>query len=386
MENSYDIIIVGAGPAGSATAIDLAKRGYRVAMIDKEVFPRDKLCGDFVNPINWPLFDTLGVAERVRAQPHAVVRRFRLTTHLGAQAQAPFPLNGREDGFGLGLRRVALDQVLLEKAEEMGVSIFQGYKATKLERRTGAWIVEVVGSDMNRRLEAPVLVGADGRNSTLAQRAGLNVSGRVNGRAVGAQLHLRGSTINDNVEIHLFAGGYAGLVGLGDGTVNLCLAIDKARLANQSVEEIFFDRCLPHNPYLKKILSGSERVGIIRWTYPVYFPARRSYGERVLLVGDAARVSEPVTGEGIYFAMRSGLLAAAAIDQAFHAGNFSAAFLKRYELNCRREFRSRQILNSLIRFAIYRPRLVTRLTDGFGASERLLDALVGAICIPKAIV
>ena len=67
----FDAVIVGAGPAGSATAIGLARRGYNVALIDKQNFPREKLCGDFVNPINWGVFADLGVADRVRAAPHA---------------------------------------------------------------------------------------------------------------------------------------------------------------------------------------------------------------------------------------------------------------------------------------------------------------------------
>lgn len=381
----FDIAIVGAGPAGSATAIASARLGYRVAIVDKQFFPRDKLCGDFINPINWPVFRALGVDERIRGEAHAVVRGFRLTTHFGAHAEAAFSLQDHERLLGIGLTRSRLDQVLLEKTRHEGVSLFQGCKVINLSKRSDGWTVEIDCAGVSKTLQAQVLVGADGRNSWVAQRIGLSSSGDVTGRAVGFQVRLRSAFTDDKVAIHLFPGGYAGLVSLGDGTVNLCLTIDRARIVSERAEEMLFDEYLPQNPYLKKILLSSERLGKVRWTYPVYFPPRRSSGERVVLVGDAARVSEPVTGEGVYLAMRSGLLAASTIDQAFHSGDLSAARLKRYELNCRSEFRRRRMLNSLIYLAVYRPGIVSKLIGLFNQHERFLDTLVSAICAPKSI-
>jgi len=90
MPSIFDVAIIGAGPAGSATAIALARSGYAVALIDKQIFPREKLCGDFVNPINWPIFRDLGVEERLLAQPHTRVTGFCITSYCGASAAATF--------------------------------------------------------------------------------------------------------------------------------------------------------------------------------------------------------------------------------------------------------------------------------------------------------
>ena len=87
---SFDVVIVGAGPAGSATAIALTRLGYEVALVDKKVFPREKLCGDFINPINWPIFRDLGVEDRVLAEPHGEVSGFRITSPSGREAEAGF--------------------------------------------------------------------------------------------------------------------------------------------------------------------------------------------------------------------------------------------------------------------------------------------------------
>jgi flavin-dependent dehydrogenase len=113
--------------------------------------------------------------------------------------------------------------------------------------------------------------------------------------------------------------------------------------------------------------------------YPVHFPARRCVADGALLVGDAARVSEPITGEGIYFAMRSGLLAAETIDLAFRRKNLAAPGLAGYEHACRRAFRPRLALNALMRFAVYRPALIDPFIRVSAKNGGLLNSLVDAV-------
>jgi geranylgeranyl reductase family protein len=376
----FDVAILGAGPAGSATAIALARRGYAVALVDKEQFPREKLCGDFLNPANWPMLNELAVADDLLSRPHQTIVSFRLSSFSGAEVEVPIK-NG-ETGFGLGLRRADLDHVLLRKAESEGAVVFQWYRVKQLKRDTRDWLLQCDRAGAVEELRATMLVGADGRNSWVAHRLGMASRMSMHGRSVGFQLHLRCSgAIGHNVEIHLFPGGYAGIVGIGSDTANLCLAIDKNRLPDYRPAEFVLNSCLPQNPWLKKFLRG-ERVSEIHSTYPVYFSPRRAYGDGVLLVGDAARVNEPVTGEGIYFALKSGFLAAEAIDGEFCNGNFSAARLSRYASRCREAFCFRQGLNALIRFLIYRPTLVSPLLRLSIKKVRVLDSLVQAICLP----
>jgi flavin-dependent dehydrogenase len=207
----------------------------------------------------------------------------------------------------------------------------------------------------------------------------------MRGRAVAFQLRLqcRGG-LGDRVEIHLFPGGYVGLLGLGENLINLCLAVDKDRLPDDKPFTRLLESRLPLNPHLKTILNRSEPAGELRSTYPVYFSPRRSYGDNVLLAGDAARVNEPVSGEGIYFALKSGLLAAESIDAAFRAGDFSATRLRPYETACRSEFRLRRGVNALIRALIYRPALASPLIRFSAKRRRLLDSIVRTVCLPDA--
>jgi menaquinone-9 beta-reductase len=372
--NNVDVAIIGAGPAGSATAIGLARRGYEVALIDKKLFPRDKLCGDFVNPINWAVFSELGVEDRVLAQPRAEVTGFRITTAAGSNAAAQF-----SSSIGLGLRRAYLDQVLLDRAAALGVTIFQGRRLADLSRAGQTWRLK---TDDGKEWQAKILVGADGRNSWVAQRLGLNKRA-AEGGSVGFQCRLKyAGAVDGQVEIHLFPGGYAGVVGLGDGTLNLCLAVDKRTLPRQRSAAFVFARILPRNPFLRDLLQRSESMSEIRSVYPVYFSERRCYADAVLLAGDAARVSEPVTGEGIYFAMRSGLLAAQAADRALRRGDLTAAGLKNYRQSCRLAFRGRLTLNRILRFAMYRRALLDPFIWLSAKHNRMLDSLVNAVCAP----
>jgi geranylgeranyl reductase family protein len=380
----FDVAIIGAGPAGSSAAISLVREGYSVVLLDKERFPREKLCGDFLNPINWPLLREMEVDKELLACPHEKVATFRFTVVSGDQTEVPFPVGNSATAFGLGLRRADLDQVLLQKAKGLGVTVLDGCRLKELKKDSSGWRVNADRRETAQELKARVLIGADGRNSSVAHRLGFAEPGTIRGRSVGFQLRLkRLSRSSSMVEIHLFPGGYAGIVGVGGHTLNLCLAVEKDRFQHYRSPGRLLESCASVNPHLQSILRQSEPVGAAHSVYPVYFPPRRSYGHGVLLVGDAARVNEPVSGEGIYFALKSGQFAAAAIDQAFRKGDFSAEQLSSYERECRAAFRMRRGINTLVRWLIYRPALISPLVRFSGTRRQLLGSLVQTICQPE---
>ncbi len=250
----FDVAVIGAGPAGSAAAIAMARSGYDVALIDKQIFPREKLCGDFVNPINWPMFRDLGVEERILALPHTRVNGFRITSFRGISAEASFAQLDQGRSFGLGLKRAHLDQALLQRAEESGVTLQTGCRVKRISKASREWQLEMPnGAD----LRAKVLVGADGRNSWVARQLGMNRRAATRGRAIGFQTRImRSGDTSGRIEIHLFPGGYAGLVGVGDGTVTMGLAIEKRVVPQSCIREFLLER-MAENPYLKTALRAT---------------------------------------------------------------------------------------------------------------------------------
>ena len=376
----FDVAIVGAGPAGSSAAIMLARKGYSVALLDRRFFPREKLCGDYVSPLNWPLFERLGVAREILSLDHQKVTAFRISSFSGAQAALDFPRADGPPPFGLGISRFYLDNLLAERAQREGASVKQGLGLGSLSRDHGEWSVTFGGSSAEARLQARVLIGADGRNSRVAHRLGLARTAHGRGGAVAFQLYLRAlGGLGGEVQIHLFPGGYAGLVGLGSGMTNLCLAVDSKVKRDLPIEAILEDR-LCRNPHLRKLLREAEIVGNARSAYPVYFSPRRSYGDGFLLAGDAACVTEPVTGEGIYFALKSGLLAARAADLALASGDLSAQRLSVYHEACRRDFSFRRGINRLLRALVYRPALLGPLIRLSSGTSFPIGPLVNLVC------
>ncbi len=380
----FDVAIVGAGPAGSSAAVTLAQQGFSVKLIDRAIFPRDKLCGDFVNPISWPILDQLKVGDDLLARPHEKISTFRISAAGGAAATSALTVPGARP-FGLGLRRFHFDHMLVERAKRIGVSVRQGAKVTGVERASRGWRLAMDDAGKQRSVRARVLVGADGRNSAVARHLGVPCHGAKGSSAIGFEMQLRHSRmLRHSVEIHQFAGGYAGLLGVDENMVNLCFTIRQAELGRALSFEKLRDQFLCGNPLLEEILASAEPVSALRSVWPVYFPPRRCYGAGYLLAGDAAQVTEPVTGEGIFFALRSGQLAATTIAAALRDGDLTAARLGRYQRACRREFRARLVLNGLIRRVMYRPQMLSLAIRLLGRQKPLLETLVNAVCQPRA--
>ena len=320
--NRFDIGIIGAGPAGSSAAISLARKGYSVVLVDKSIFPRSKLCGDFLNPISWPLFERLGVAEELLSLEHEEITGFRISCFTGEEASFPFPHDRGQSLYGLGLNRLYLDHLLLKRAEREGTTVLEGKRVRDLRNEGGQWTITLADPWGDETLHSAFLIGADGRNSLVAERLGLAGPRKKTGSFLGFQLHLRGvQGMNGQVQIHLFPGGYAGLAGVGGGITNLCFALEKQRAKDDSSIESILENCLYQNPHLKDALKESQRASETQSTYPVHTPRRRSSGDGFVLLGDAAYAPEPVTGEGVYFALKSANLASEVIHQAFVKGD-----------------------------------------------------------------
>ncbi len=379
--SEFDVAVVGAGPSGTSTAITLAKCGYRVAVVDRATFPRDKLCGDFVNPINWRVFEDLNVDRDILDRQHSKVSTFRLTAADGAEAASRLPAEGAAHRYGLGLRRYHLDDVLVKRAKKDGVTVIEGGRVNGIGKDKTSWSLKIDGPGTVGTLGAKILVGADGRNSGVARRLGVALNLPKGRSSVGFEIQVSGIRgFDGSVEIHQFPGGYAGMVRVDKDTVNLCFTINRNLLRESVSFATLRNRYLNGSPFLEDILSNAEPCGDLRSVSPVYFPPRKCFGDGFVLVGDAARVTEPVTGEGIYLALRSGQLAAETIDAALRRNDIASSALSAYDRACRSEFRQRVRLNHVIRILAQHPTLLSYLIRFSSKRQRLLDSLVKTVC------
>jgi flavin-dependent dehydrogenase len=166
-----DVVVVGGGPAGSAVACLLAQRGHDVLLLDAARFPRDKVCGEGVSPEAWRLLDAMGAADRVRSLSPHPLRGMQLVSPDGTAFRGEY--RGR-DRLGFAVRRLSLDEALLDVARAAGVEVREGVRVSGLLREGDAvaGVLAQAGGE-ERTTRARVTVGADGRRSVVARRLGL---------------------------------------------------------------------------------------------------------------------------------------------------------------------------------------------------------------------
>lgn len=300
----FDVIIIGAGPAGSACAIPLAASGVRVLLIDKARFPRRKICGDCINPGCWEPFELLGVADSVRSGIYETLYQIRIAGRHGDTVTVQLRKTGPSPFFAMD--RKILDSVLLERAVNLGCEVWQGTRVKKILHGS-SWQIRCASKDT---VTAGFLVGADGRNSIAAARIGEAFSGRTNRDSrVGIQWHIRREpAATGTVEMFLFNSGYFGLVDLGEGHTNLAMVVSAeiAAVAKKNFKE-FLSRTVLNNPAAAQLNTGFEPLEGFQTTSPI--DPRRSIpiDPDAYLAGDARMTVEPFTGEGIRFALYDGI-------------------------------------------------------------------------------
>ncbi len=281
---TFDVIVVGGGPAGSTCAAFCARGGLRTLLLERAVFPREKVCGDCLNPGCWGVLERLGAAALLRKLPHGKVNEIEFAGLRGRSVRFPLPRQ-------LAFRRSVLDQVLLNHARRAGVEVREGLAVTSVE--------EGFRIHCGREMFASrYLVGADGRNSLAARMSGLLAATGRERIAVQCYAAIP-PRWGGRLALRLLPDGYCGLAPVGEGQLNVCLVTTPLKLAAMKQ-------------------WGEQQFGIPpdqQWQSisPIFRPPAACGRHKLLLVGDAARVVEPFTGEGIFYALQSGELAAEAI-------------------------------------------------------------------------
>lgn len=378
--NPYQAIVVGGGPAGSTTARLLAEAGCRVLLLDKAAFPRHKACSDYLNPAGVRVLRELGMMEALwTANPHPM-QAMRVHAPGDRMFQATF--RDVEPGHvALGISRYQLDHLLLQRAATAGVEIRERAHVRDLaldQGRVGG--VEVSSGGVRETIRAPIVIGADGHHSVVSRRLGLDVPVRWP-RRTGLAAHFRGlGRLGDWGEMHVAAGGYAGLALLEDGlaTVTLITNVDAVARRAGPVDAYYAER-LAEIPIVREMVAGAERVGPIRGVSPLARQVRRRTGDGFLLVGDAAGFLDPFTGEGVYKALHGARLAAPVIVSALERGDASARALAPYARAYRQAFFANTQVLRIVQGFVHSPPLMSYVIDRLEQRDELGRLLTGVV-------
>ena len=380
MSDRWDAIVVGAGPAGAATALLLSRGGARVLLLDRARFPRHKPCSEYLSPATTAILGRLdGVLEAVERAPHAKVYGMKVVAPSGAA------MCGRLAGaYSFALPRATFDTILLRAAARAGAVVRESTRVQDLlwDGRAVAGVVARAGDGKRETWRARVVVGADGLRSVVARRLGLLRASAP--RRVAFTAHVAHVAGVDGVgELHVGETGYVGLGPVGEGvtTVALVVPLRSVRAGGTDYRAGLFAQ-LERFPGLAGRFDPRQLVRGVLATGPFAQWAERPCVAGALLVGDAADFFDPFTGQGIYAALRGAELAAAALLPALAAGNgsgsLSHAALAPYAAARRREFRSKWLFERLIALGIGWPALTNRVVRRLAVRPDLADLVVGA--------
>jgi flavin-dependent dehydrogenase len=343
--SGVEALIVGAGPAGLATAIELTKRGVAARVIERHALPVDKACGEGIMPAGVRALEALGVSPAMlRAAPFAGVRF--------VEGRRSF--SGRfATGPGLGVRRTVLSRALHEAAIKAGAEVHPDCALEHFEPVDGG----IRAHTSQGAMDARVLVGADGLASRVRAQAGLAVSTRS--RRFGMRRHYRIAPWSEFVEVHWSDDAEAYVTPV---------AADEVGIALLGSGGGGYDDRLARFRALAERLASAQPVSEVRGAGPFWQRARRRFAGNVALVGDAAGYTDAVTGEGITLALRCAEALAHAIAERRPLAD--------YESDWRRLSREHRAFAALLGVGVAHPRARRAAFRVLEASPSVFEVLL----------
>jgi flavin-dependent dehydrogenase len=319
----YDVLILGGGLAGLTASLDLARRGYRVLVIEKKEYPFHRVCGEYVSNETRPYLAALGLD--LDALGVADIRRFQFTSPSGRVLETDLDLGG------FGLSRYQFDFALYQLAAKAGVEFWLGKTVERVE-----WNVEHRTSHNEHRVSttdgttapAPVVLGSFGKRSKLDAVLDRDFLKRRS-PYVGVKYHIKTDFPTDLIALHNFADGYCGISAIEARRYCLCYLTTRENLRQHGSIPAMERAVLHRNPHLRRILTESEflyeRPEVIN---EISFAPKRAVEQGVLMVGDAAGLITPLCGNGMAMAIHGAKLAVELVD-GYLRGTFTRPELER---------------------------------------------------------
>jgi len=334
----YDAIIVGAGPAGSSAAIYCNKLGLNTLLLDKSIFPRDKICGDALSGKSVKILEELDLLQDLDKLNGAIVNRiiFGNPNHSECELHLNKSLNKRHISHGFVIPRKIFDNYLFKKASDVS-NVVSGFNVEDLIYNKSQ-VVGVKGKSINgeqKKYFGNIVLGADGPYSIVSRKSGLYNSD-MNYTAVGLRCYYENvEDLTDQIELHYVnetIPGYFWIFPAGNKKANIGVGLLKSRAKKKKYNLQQIMKQVINSKNFKHRFKNSNALEKPKgWNLPFGNTKRGNHGNGFLLLGDAAGLVDPFTGEGIGNAMESGKIAADIVLKAKKINNFSNQILSEYD-------------------------------------------------------
>lgn len=346
MERAPEIVILGAGLAGLSAAIHLSKLGHSVTVIEKNTFPKHKVCGEYISNEIVPYLNWLNV-DLESLQP-AHIASLHFSTTAGKSIRAELPMGG------LGLSRFALDFCLYEKALAQS-SKFIHQTVTDVHFEHEKFTIDLLNGE---KRTADLVIGAYGKRSAIDQKLHRNFTSKKS-PWLAVKAHYQGEIASEVVGLHNFKGGYCGVSKVENDLVNVCYLADYETFKSYRNIEQYQSEVLAKNPLLKHIFQGITPVFEKPLTISqIHFDKKNVVENHVLMIGDSAGVIHPLCGNGMAMAIHSAKMLSELIDDYCHNKIKTRKELEiEYAVIWNKTFKTRLRAGRLLSSILQRPQL-----------------------------
>ncbi|MFT6960126.1 MAG: flavin-dependent dehydrogenase [Polaribacter sp.] len=329
MKNDFDVIIIGGGLAGLCNAIHISKFGKNVLLIEKNEYPKHKVCGEYISNEVLPYLAFLDVNPFDFGA--VKIKNFQLSTTKSKLISAKLPLGG------FGISRHQLDFVLSEKAHDNGVIILKD-SVTNVDFLADTFTID---TKENKHFTSKIAIGAFGKRSLLDVKMNRKFIQRK-APYLGVKIHVKGDFPEDLVALHNFKGGYCGVSKVENNAINLCYITNYTSFKKHKNIEDFQEQVVFKNKFLKEIYQNSEAIFEKPLTISqISFETKKPVENHILMCGDSAGMIHPLCGNGMSMAIQSAQLASVFILNYLNG-----------DLNSRKEFEKQYIRNWNKKFGV----------------------------------
>jgi flavin-dependent dehydrogenase len=336
-----EVIIIGGGLAGLTSAIHLSKLGLHVTVIEKNSYPKHKVCGEYISNEVLPYFNWLDLNIADLKPTHITTLEF--STANGKLIKSTLPLGG------FGISRFELDNYLYKKAIQNGCTILQD-QVENIVFEDNQFIINTTNTAV---LKSEIVIGAFGKRSNVDQKMNRNFTHK-NSNWLAIKAHYTGKFPNDVVGLHNFKGGYCGVSKVEKEVINICYLADYKTFKQYKNITEFQTNIVSKNPHLKTIFENSTLLFEKPLTISqISFERKQAVENHILMIGDTAGLIHPLCGNGMAMAIHSAKIASELIGKFYNCeirsrSELEKQYLKKWNLNFNGRLKTGRLISNLL--------------------------------------